>query len=325
MSQASIPSWEQKALASALEWYLSQGYEVHATASDEVPLELKGLGTIGQLAGLVDFVATRGRETVFVEVRRTGPGQAERDQSLESFARRVEALPNARLDVISLPHPFVGLPTRAGLLQALTTAETLVSDGEEQAFLQGAVALGGIVLEGALQVIAARNAVHSSRDVGIGSLAVELEVEGVLAPDDAAIVEGFASIRNSVVHPRLGGRSLDRAEVDRNLRNVRRFVDLAFMDTSEVVASFSETFGPATRTDEGEAETILTPTAGNETSRTEGNARSELPSIGVEDEVLDTRTIIERSYASVPEAIREEAIGALNGISRFWKLWPQEY
>jgi hypothetical protein len=185
-----MPSREQSALKRLANEYSRDGYRVILSPlPNSLPEPLRGFP--------IDMLATRGEETVVVEVKK--PTSRKPDERLLALAEAVKRMPNYRFDFIALPsEPKPGpkdTMSAAELSKRVIQARELLSAGMPEA----AIVLLWSVTEGALRLLSARERFRVRLE-GPSVMLKNLYSRGLLDKSDYSLLQRVAQYRNSAVH-----------------------------------------------------------------------------------------------------------------------------
>jgi hypothetical protein len=273
--------------------YERQGYTVLRDPS-ELP---EGL----EMGGGVDFIARRGDEIVFVEIKRTAgsAGSAQFDAADAELAAAVQRLPGARLDLVVLPDIEEVLPSADDVLKLTGQARRLLKLAKKDKALStpGAV-LAGSAVEGILRVLAYQCALPVHADTGLVALASALRSEGLLGESDWEILDSFGRSRNALVH---GLRPIAESgawHVEQLISLAEALVDQVYLREDDVISWFHERY-------EDPAHHIPFDSAEGGYQYPPG-------------EPSNAREVLEERFPYVPPSVLEKAINILESESTEW-------
>ncbi len=273
-----------RALRQAADRYKSEGYVVSIEPDQvAIPDQLRTYP--------VDLIARRGDELVVVQVKTSSTPSAAADADvIKGMAQAVRSIPNARLDIISLPLPSLRALDSASAAVQLNVAREVASHHLSAGFL-----LAWAGLEAALRGVA--------RDVDpVPASAMELASllyqDGNLTLNQWQLVADMTPIRNAIAHGFEAPRQPTVDDVDAVASLAETLISDERQEALRLVDWFLENFeDPAEHTPHDTSEGGYQYRAG---------------------EPHNAADILDEAFPTLSQSIRDEAVEIINGYSTEW-------
>jgi hypothetical protein len=276
-----LKAWEQRTVQELNQLYGAEGYTVEF--EPKIPRALERLGRI-------DAVARRGDERVFIQIKQIGDRSVKSSSARSALVAAIEALPNARFDLFTIPDPAMNLPSRDDIEGRIRVARQLIAsaDSTSPGWVEAAVMLSAGALEGVLRSLAYRSEIWISQDAPMGGIASTLWSTGYLSDDQVRTIVEFNERRTLLVHGLKVGVEFTVDEIVAVCQLAEAVTRDVFLSAQDLIDWFLERYD---------------------------SVEHHIPSGSAPG---DANSILADAFPNVPSPVHSEAVSRLNEISVEW-------